>query len=83
MSAPSPEVHAHEVIAMMMTADAPFTRESLVATIQQKFGTTTRFFSCSESHMDASALVDFLESRGKFQPQGSGFAMDPSRVCNH
>ena len=83
MQALSTEVHGHEVIAMMLTSDVPFTRESLVATIEQKFGAHTRFFTCSASNMTADELVDFLEDRGKFTPQGGGFNVDPLRVCQH
>jgi probable metal-binding protein len=79
----STEVHGHEVIAMMMTSDVPFTRASLVATIQAKFGANTRFYTCSASNMSADELVTFLEQRGKFTPQGAGFNVDPARVCQH
>lgn len=76
-------VHGHEVIAMMIAAEAPYSRESLAAAIRQKFGATTRFFTCSADNLTAEELVAFLEERGKFIPQAGGFTVDPARVCQH
>lgn len=83
MPTQSAEVHGHEVIAMMMTSDEPFTRDSLIAMIRQKFGAETRFFTCSAQNLTAEELVAFLEERGKFVPTGNGFNVDPARLCQH
>lgn len=79
----SPEVHAHEVIAMIIRSGEAYTRESLAAAIVAHFGADTRFFSCSADGMDATAMVQFLEERGKFMPVEGGVTIDPSRVCSH
>lgn len=77
------QVHGHEVIALMMTATQPYTRDSLAAAILDRFGPDARFFTCSAEGMTAAELVGFLEARGKFMPAPGGFAIDPARVCQH
>ncbi len=84
MSDPN-HVHGHEVMEMMIASGESYTRDTLRAAIHEKFGQATRFFTCSAEQMTADELIDFLESRGKFQPtDGSeGFQTDPSKICNH
>ena len=77
------QVHGHEVIAMMKSSTQPYTRDSLVAAILERFGPDTRFFTCSATGMTAVELVDFLESREKFMSAPGGFAINPDRVCSH
>ncbi len=77
------EVHGHEVIAMMMEATEPFTRESLTNAILDRFGPDTRFHTCSAAGMSAAEMVTFLEARGKFLPAAAGFRINPQRVCQH
>ena len=77
------QVHGHDVIAMMMEATQPFTRESLIGAILDRFGPDTRFYTCSAEGMNAAELVTFLEERGKFMPAGPGFQINPERVCQH
>lgn len=77
------EIHAHEVMHMMLEHDEGFTRESLARAITERFGADARFRSCSASGMDVQAVIDFLESRGKFVAQGSGFGTAADRICNH
>lgn len=77
------EIHGHEVIAMILESSHSYTRESLAEAIVARFGSDTRFFTCSASGMDAATLVAFLESRGKFMPLDDGFTINPDRVCSH
>ncbi|HVS54247.1 MAG TPA: YecH family metal-binding protein [Opitutaceae bacterium] len=79
----SPQVHGHEVIAMMLESRSAYTRESLAAAIVARFGADARFHTCSADGMTAPELIDFLAARGKFQPAGEGFALDPAQVCAH
>ena len=79
----APEVHGHEVIAMILESARSYTRQSLAEAIVARFGPDTRFFTCSASGMDAQAMVAFLESRGKFMPLEDGFTINPDRVCSH
>lgn len=77
------EVHAHEVMRMMLEMNSDFTRESLRKAIFKRFGAHARFYACSRSGMNASAVIDFLEQRGKFVPRTEGFNTAIDRICSH
>jgi probable metal-binding protein len=76
-------VHGHEVMRMMVEEGGVYTRATLEAAIHARFGQGARFHTCSADEMDATALIAFLESRGKFLPAGAGFRTEASRICNH
>ena len=77
------DIHAHEVMHMMLERDGGFSRESLARAIVERFGETATFRSCSASGMDVETVIDFLESRGKFVALEGGFNTAPDRICNH
>lgn len=77
------QIHGHEVIEMMMTSGKSYSRETLRADIIAKFGSETRFFTCSAEGMTADELITFLEERDKFQGQSESFEFDPSKKCDH
>lgn len=77
------EIHAHEIMHMMLEHDEGFTRESLAKAITDRFGAEARFYSCSEQGMNVEAVIDFLESRGKFVARDKGFNTAQDRICNH
>ena len=79
----SASVHGHEVMHMMLQASTPFTKASLIADIEQKFGAETRFHTCSAENMTAAELVEFLERKGKFIPAGDGFCSSEDKICRH
>lgn len=77
------QIHGHEVLDMMQ-GNSYQTTEELRKAIIAKFGTETRFYTCSAQDMTADELIDFLVSRGKFMPtDDSGFTVDMSKRCNH
>ena len=55
----------------------------LCAAIHAKFGEATRFRSCSANGMDANAVIDFLDARGKFTGTPEAFSFDTTRRCSH
>ena len=77
------EIHAHEVMHLMLELNQAFSRESLARAIVERFGADARFHSCSASGMDVNEVIEFLEMRGKFVPEGDGFNTAPDRICNH
>ena len=77
------DIHAHEVMHMMLETGEGYTRESLEVAIVERFGPDARFHSCSASNMDAQAVVAFLEGRGKFVAQGTGFSTARDKICDH
>lgn len=76
-------IHAHEVMQMMMERGGAFSRESLAEAISERFGAGARFCSCSAADMDVNTVIDFLESRGKFVAVDDGFNTARDRICNH
>ncbi len=74
------EIHAHEILRMM--EGCSYTTASLKDAIIEKFGAEARFNTCSAEGMDADAIIEFLEAKGKFKPSESGFTMDITKVCS-
>jgi probable metal-binding protein len=77
------DTHAHEVMHMMLEHDGVFSRDSLAQAIIERFGVDARFCSCSAAGMDVNAVIEFLESRGKFVARDKGFNTAQDRICNH
>lgn len=77
------EVHAHEVMHMMLEQGGVFSRESLAQAITERFGDDAKFHSCSADGMDVHSVIDFLESRGKFVARDDGFNTAQDKICNH
>ena len=77
------DIHAHEVMHMMLEQEEGFSRESLTRAIIDRFGADAKFCSCSAASMDVSKVIDFLESRGKFVARGDGFSTLESNICDH
>jgi len=75
------EIHAHEVMRMMLETDAGYSRESLAAAIVERFGEDARFYACSLGGMNVSEVINFLEVRGKFIARADGFNTAPDRIC--
>jgi probable metal-binding protein len=77
------DTHAHEIMHMMLEQDEVFSRDSLAQAIIDRFGTGATFCSCSASGMSVDAVIDFLESRGKFVARDVGFNTAKDKICNH
>ena len=83
MTAPTEEVHGHEVMQMMLDENKTYDAASLKAAIVERFGPEARFYTCSASGMTAEGLIQFLSERGKFVSQGDGFSTEPDKICDH
>ena len=68
---------------MMLEQGGVFSRDSLAQAIVDRFGANTRFHSCSAAGMDVHAVIEFLESRGKFVARDDGFNTAKDKICNH
>lgn len=77
------EVHAHEIMRLMLELDTDFSRESLAEAITERFGADAKFHSCSQAGMGVTAVIDFLESRGKFVERAEGFNTTKDNICSH
>ena len=79
----SNSIHGHEVMHMMLELGGTFTRESLKLAIDERFGASARFHTCSAQDMDAETLIEFLRQRGKFVEAEGVFNTEAERICNH
>ncbi len=77
------QTHGHDVLDLMIASGATYTRASLAAAIQEKFGPEVRYHTCSADDMTAEQLIEFLISRGKFLGDETGFTVATDRVCQH
>ena len=68
---------------MMLELGGSFTRATLRDAILERFGSETRFFTCSAEDMTADQLIDFLAQRGKFIEEDGGFNTAPDKICQH
>lgn len=76
-------IHGHAVMEMMVRSGKSYTRDSLRDDIHNQFGTDTRFFTCSAEGMNADELITFLEQKGKFVDNATGFSTLPEKICDH
>ncbi|MER1976455.1 MULTISPECIES: YecH family metal-binding protein [Pseudocitrobacter] len=76
-------IHGHEVLNMMIASGESYSKESLVMAIENRFGESARFHTCSAENMTAAELVAFLEKKGKFVPVDAGFTTAESKICRH
>lgn len=77
------EIHGHAVLQMMDESGQSYSRETLLAAINEKFGDDARFGICSGGNMTASELIEALAAKGKFVGDEDAFRFDPSAMCNH
>jgi len=76
-------IHGHDIMNMMLESNQQFTKESLTQMILDKYGSETRFYTCSAEDMTAEQLVDFLEGKGKFISTDDGFNTAAEKICDH
>ncbi|KFZ37139.1 hypothetical protein HR45_12050 [Shewanella mangrovi] len=79
----SESIHGHEVLEMLLAQPEGVTRELLKSQMQQRFGATARYHTCSASDMDADALIEFLAARGKFVDAPAGITTEAEKICSH
>jgi len=76
-------IHGHEVMRMMIQSQEIYTRDSLRTAIHDTFGMESRFHTCSAENMTADELIDFLNARGKFLQEDTGFVTNSELICDH
>lgn len=77
------QIHGHDVLDFMIASRVSYTRATLVEAIHAKFGSETRFHTCSAENMNAEELIVFLADRGKFKGPESGFTVAVENICQH
>lgn len=76
------EVHAHEVMEMMVAGGKRYSRTSLLEEIAATFGEGTKFYACCAEGMSGEELIEFLDGKGKFTGPAEAFWFDPREVCS-
>lgn len=76
-------VHGHEVLRMMLESREGYDEKNLERAIAERFGSETRFYTCSADNMTAAELIRFLMERGKFVAGKKGFTTERSKICDH
>ena len=78
----SEDIHGHEVLRLVGSADVPFTRMTLVDHVLRTWGANARFHTCSSSNLGIDDLLDFLMSRGKIVVNERGhLSIDQGQIC--
>jgi probable metal-binding protein len=76
-------VHAHEVLRLIVGVDITWTVEGLRREVELRFGADCRFEACSASEMDFDQLMQFLLQRRKIALLDGAVIADPSKICSH
>ncbi|OEG72022.1 metal-binding protein [Shewanella colwelliana] len=79
----SDSIHGHQVMELMLSLGRAVTKQELEKIMVQRFGEQARYHTCSASEMDAQALIQFLEAKGKFTASEEGIETAAERICNH
>jgi probable metal-binding protein len=77
------QIHAHEVLKMMLASGKTYTKASLIEQINGQFGPEARFHTCSSEGLTPEQLVEFLDSKGKLVQRANGFQTSPDLMCGH
>ena len=77
------DVHAREILEMMIRGGKRYSNESLSREVLETFGPQARFYTCSGSGLDAYEIVLHLWGKGKFTGRPEDFAFLPASRCGH
>jgi len=75
-------IHGHEVMRKMIESGETYTQDTLRIAIDDWFGRTARFHTCSAENMVADELIAFLSERRKFFSDDSGFRVNEDEICD-
>lgn len=78
-----PDIHAHEILEMMIRTGKKYSNESLSDEIVQEFGIDATFHTCSGHGLDPFEIVQHLWGKGKFTGNPDAFVFLPASRCNH
>ncbi|MDQ8184670.1 YecH family metal-binding protein [Pelagicoccus sp. SDUM812002] len=78
-----PDIHAHEILEMMIRTEKTYTNESLSAEIVEVFGEESTFHTCSGHGLDAYDIVQHLWMKGKFTGNPDAFVFESGNRCSH
>jgi probable metal-binding protein len=76
-------IHGHEVMEMILAADAPLSRGELEEAVAARFGEAARFHTCSAESMTLDELLQFLNGRGKVLEVNGFLETSRGQICSH
>ena len=76
-------VHGHEVMRMIASAQAPYSKKRLAEDVAAQFGQNARFHTCSAQSMTLEELLYFLGQRGKLTEVDGLLHVAREDICNH
>ncbi|MDF1562356.1 MAG: YecH family protein [Deltaproteobacteria bacterium] len=82
MEAPASR-HGHDVLHLLLEAEAPMTPEQILERVTSAFGADARFHTCSREGLDVPTLLAMFFRKGKIVQQGGGYVVAGHRICNH
>lgn len=74
--------HIHAVLDMIGKSETPLTRGKLLEGLEENFGPSARFTSCSDQVFGIEEVIPFLHSRRKIREKG-GYIVLLGSSCNH
>lgn len=78
-----PDIHAHEILEMMIRSGIKYSNETLSDEIIETFGDEATFCTCSGHGLDAYDVVQHLWGKGKFTGNPDEFVFLPGDRCSH
>ena len=78
-----PDIHAHEILEMMIRGGKTYSNESLAEEIIEAFGEDATFHTCSGHGLDPFDIVQHLWGKGKFTGNPDAFVFLPGSRCDH
>lgn len=76
--------HIHEVLKHLDLSPEARSKEDLLLFIQEHFGSTAQFFSCSIEGMNIDQAIEFMLSRHKLnEVSPNKFSTVGADSCNH
>ncbi|MBK1879891.1 YecH family metal-binding protein [Pelagicoccus mobilis] len=78
-----PDIHAHEILEMMIRTGKKYSNESLSAEIIEVFGEDSTFHTCSGHGLDPYDIVQHLWGKRKFTGTPEEFVFLPGNRCSH
>lgn len=79
----SNSVHGHDVMALMVAQGTAIIKPEFISLMGQKFGSATRYHTCSAVDLSAEALIQLLIAKGQFHETAEGIELVAGRKCEH
>jgi len=77
------QIHAHNVLNMLLAAETPYSVESLKQAVYAEYGEDVLFHTCSLQDLTFDALLKFLLDRRKVIQEGDAITANRERMCSH